>query len=112
MNIDVKKILEQVGNSYALDVCGYIEVDGVIYGFKEIEREDVVDEGKYKLGANIYQLVVRDKETGTNTGTLLFFKQPFVAYGDYWSGYEYEYEEVIQVEQKQKTITYWADIKN
>ena len=110
MKIDIKELLKKFDNSIALEDHEYVTFENVNYAFNEFDNEEDIDEGKYKSGATIYELVVYD-ENDKEKQTGIFVRQSYTKYGEYWSGYEYEYDELVQVEEKQKTITYWAEVE-
>lgn len=98
----VDVLLLKIDNETMLKHHEDIELYGNKFNFKLIDSEDTTDGGKYQDGSDIYKIVMNGE---VNTG--IYLKQDFTRWGEYYSGYEYDYEKPYQVIQKQKIVTYW-----
>lgn len=109
---DLFEILkEKVDNNYSL-YDQEIVVDGYKYYFEEIEEEDWVDEGKYSYSSSIYRVAKWTYDGKFVEDLDLYLRQSCTRYGSYYNGYEYEFDSVEMVEEREETITrkYWAVI--
>lgn len=104
-------IKEEINSNIALlDQC--VSIDGYTYYFEEVYEDGWDDCGKYSDSFTIYRVA-----KWTNDGEFIedldmLIRQDCMRCGSYFSYYEYEFDEIYLVEEKEETITrkYWARI--
>lgn len=92
----------------------YLFFEGVKYGIDIQEEFDTSDEGKFQCGRYILGVGIVNEENGygvKDKNYLFYIEQDFTRYGDYWSGYDYDFEEAYLVERKEIVKAIWKPIK-
>ena len=104
MNEELKilgnKIIDNIKDE--ADDC-LINIDGVSYQIYKIE-EEIDDQGKFQNVERIFE-VLKYIKNGSNKKLGIFIMQNSFRSGDYYSGYDYEFDEPYLVEQVTKVIT-------
>lgn len=93
---------------------GYVLFEGVKYGIDIMEELNISCEGKFQRGGHILGIGILNEENGygvKDENYLFYIKQDFTRYGDYWNGYDYDFEEAYLVEPKEIVKTFWKPIK-
>ena len=112
MNKELKilgnKILNNIKDE--ADDC-LINIDGVLYKIHKIE-EEIDDQGKFQNVERIFE-VLECVKNGSNKKLDIFIMQNSFRCGDYYSGYDYEFDEPYLVEQVERVVTtkVWSVIK-
>lgn len=103
---DLEIIIENLNESAkdAEDMfCVYNDSE---YDLKEIYNDGWSDEGKYSSNFIVYTLQKDKEDTGIRLG------QSVTKWGSYYSDYEWEYESIALVEEKEMTIKKWSYCKH
>lgn len=94
----IKNMLEE-SSTIAEDMeCTY---NNSYYNLKEIYEDGWSDEGKYSTNFMVYALQKDKEDTGVRFG------QTVSRFGSYHSSYEWEYESIALVEEREMTIKGW-----
>jgi hypothetical protein len=108
-----KKIIEKINN---LDYDNYnkniadeeasVMVDDKVYIFDEVDdfESEWVDDGKYSYKTNVAELSIYDAKRNKYTPTGIILSQNISRSGSYFSYYNYDYCNVVQVFRKEITI--------
>lgn len=90
---------------YSVSYAGVDEI--FLTEFKDYEWEDL---GKFQTGYRILEF----SSTGSvmSTDEVVYVMQEATRYGDYWSGYDYEYEKpyLVRKEKKIVEVEEWVEI--
>lgn len=98
---DLEIIIEELNESAKSAENMYCEYKDSEYTLKEIYEDGWSDEGKYSTNFYVFALEKNEEDTGIRLG------QSVNRYGSYYSDYEWEYESIALVEEKEVTIKKW-----
>lgn len=75
------------------------------YYLKQIYQDGWIDEGKYAQNYLVFALMKG------NIDTDIRISQCVCRTGNHWSGYDYEYYELVQVEEVEVTVKKWVSVR-
>ena len=103
MNEELKLLGNKILNNIKdeADDC-LINIDGVSYKIHKIE-EEIDDQGKFQNVERIFE-VLKCIENSSNKKLDIFIMQNSFRSGDYYSGYDYEFDEPYLVHQVDRVI--------
>lgn len=98
-------IIEELNESAKSAEDMYCEYKDSEYTLKEIYNDGWSDEGKFSTNFMVYTLQKDEKDTNIRLG------QSVTRYGSYYSDYEWQYESIALVKEKEITIKKWVYCK-
>lgn len=103
----------EVNMDISLDYQDVI-VDDFSYVFEEVYEDDWYDYGKFQESFTIYRVSKYTTKNEFIEDLDMFIRQDCIRSGSYYSDYEFEYEDIYLVEEKEEVITrkVWERIEN
>lgn len=117
-NIEENELFEDILDAFSvykdykykpIECIEIVEIDGKKYLADEVDKEDVIDMGKYQTGAKIFAIseIIDEEKLKCKDEILFFIKQDFIQTGSYYSYQEYECEAPYITTKKKIIKTIW-----